>query len=127
MESLRETQKKYCSQAITLSIISGFIFIIIEQASIGKGFILGTLFSILNFILIGETLPYRIGKTKGKTFIISLGSIFFRYLLLSIPIIMGIKLEQFNIFSVVAGIFSIQVILLVDHIIQFILTAMRKN
>ena len=48
------------------AIIIGLVFIIAGQKPLGKGLILGTIFSVINFILIGETLPLRIGKTKGK-------------------------------------------------------------
>ena len=82
---------------------------------------------ILNFILMGETLPLRIGKSKGKTFIISLGSIYFRYIILAVPLIMAIKLEQFNLFSTIAGIFMIQFVILADHALNFILSTRRKQ
>ncbi len=105
METIRQTQKKYCTRAITVAIFAGLLFILIDYKPIGKGLILGTVFSILNFILMGEMLSLKIGKTKRKTFMFSLGSIFFRYFILAIPLVMAIKLEQYNIISVVVGIF----------------------
>ena len=93
----------------------------------GKGLILGTVFSIVNFILIGEIIPYKIGKSKKKTFGLSLGSIFVRYLLMAIPIIMAVKLEQFHLFSVIAGIFMVQVMILGDHALTIILPNRGKQ
>lgn len=127
METLRETQKKYCSKALFSAIIVGFISIIVEQSAIGKGLILGTLFSILNFILMGETLPLRLGKSSGRTFSIALGSVTFRHLLLAIPIIAAIKLEQLNLISTVLGIFSIQILLILDHLFIYITSARKKS
>lgn len=127
METLRETQKKYCSKALSSAIIFGFISIFIDQSAIGKGLILGTLFSILNFILMGETLPLRIGKTTGRIFAIALGSIAFRYFILAIPIILAIKLDQFNFFSTVLGIFSIQIVLILDHLVSFLKSKTKKS
>ena len=127
MESLRKTQKKYCSTAIITAIFLAFFFIIIGQKPVGKGLILGTIFSIINFILMGETLPMRIGKTKKKTFFISLGSIFFRYVILAIPLVTAIKLSQFDFISVVAGIFSIQVVLIVEQLFNLISIAHKKQ
>ncbi len=127
MESIRQTQKKYCSTAIAFAIFTGLFFIMAGQSPIGKGLILGTFFSIVNFILIGETIPHKIGKSKGKTFLISLGSIFSRYLILAVPIIMAIKLEQFNLFSTIAGIFMIQFVILADHALNIILSTRRKQ
>ena len=127
MESLRKTQKKYCSTAIITAIFLAFFFIIIGQKPVGKGLILGTIFSIINFILMGETLPMRIGKTKKKTFFISLGSIFFRYVILAIPLVTAIKLSQFDFISVVAGIFSIQVVLIVEQLFNLKSIAHKKQ
>lgn len=127
METLRETQKKYCSKALFSAIIVGFISIIVEQSAIGKGLILGTLFSILNFILMGETLPLRLGKSSGRTFSIALGSLTFRHLLLAIPIVAAIKLEQLNLISTVLGIFSIQILLILDHLFIYITSARKKS
>lgn len=126
MESLRETQKKYCSRAITIAIFTGFLLILAGQKSIAKGLILGTIFSVINFILMGETLPMRIGKSRNKTFFLSLGSIFFRYLFLAIPLVMAIKLEQFNLFAVVFGIFMVQIMILAEHLSSFISSTRKK-
>ena len=115
MESIRETQKKYCSMAMGVAILAGFFFILADQSPVGKGLILGTFFSIVNFILMGETIPRKMGKTKGKTVFISAGSLFVRYALMAIPIVMAVRLEQFHLISVVAGIFMIQLVIVADH------------
>ena len=120
METLRLTQKRYCSAAITAAIFAGLLFLLAGQEPVGKGLILGTVFSIVNFILMGETLPYRIGKSKRKTFLLALGSIYFRYIILAIPLIMAIKFEQFNLFAVIIGPFLVQLFIIADHLFRFI-------
>jgi len=127
MESIRQTQKKYCSRAIAVAIIVGLIFILSGQKPVGKALILGTVFSIINFIIMGETLPLRMCKSKGKSFFISLGSIYFRYIILAIPIVMAIKFDQFNFFAVIFGIFLVQLVVLVDHLYYYISSAYRKQ
>ncbi|MBU0768082.1 MAG: ATP synthase subunit I [Proteobacteria bacterium] len=126
MESIRETQKKYCTGAITVAIFIGFSFIIAGLKPVGKGLILGTIFSIINFIIMGEILPLRIGRSNNKTFFFSLGSIFFRYILLAVPMIIAVKFEQYNFISVIFGIFMIQLFILADHFVSLI-TATRKK
>ena len=126
MESIRETQKKYCTGAITIAIFIGLFFILAGQKPIGKGLILGTIFSIINFIIMGEILPLRIGKSKNKAFLFSIGSIFFRYILLAVPMIIAVKFEQYNFISVIVGIFMIQLFILADHLVSH-LTASRKK
>ncbi|MBU1161977.1 MAG: ATP synthase subunit I [Proteobacteria bacterium] len=126
METIRETQKKYCTGAIIVAIFIGLFFILAGQKPVGKGLILGTIFSIINFIIMGEILPLRIGKSNNKTFFFSLGSIFFRYILLAVPMIIAVKFEQYNFISVIFGIFMIQLFILADHFVSLI-TATRKK
>ncbi len=127
METIKQIQKKYCSRAVTAAIFAGFFLILAGQKPVGKGLILGTFFSILNFILMGETLPLRIGKSKGKTFMLALGSIYFRYIILAIPLIMAIKFEQLNLFAAIFGVFMVQIVILADHAIKIILSTRKKQ
>lgn len=110
-----------------IAIFIGLFFILAGQKPIGKGLILGTIFSVVNFVLSGETLPMRIGKTKGKTFFVALGSIFFRYILIALPLIIAIKFDQFNLFAVVGGIFTVQIIILADHLFGMVSPTGRKQ
>ena len=118
MDSIRETQKKYCSRAMLAAIFVGLVFILMGHNAIGKGLILGTLFSIVNFVLLGETLPLKAGHSRGKSFFFSLGSILFRFALMAVPLVVAIKSAKFNLFAVIGGIFMVQIIILADHIVQ---------
>ena len=116
MDVLKQTQKKYASRALTLAIIIGLCFILVGQKSMGKGLVLGAIFSVLNFFLMGQSIALNFGRSKAKTFSIILGSIFFRYLLLAVPLIVAIRFEQFHIVAAALGIFMIQLVILADHI-----------
>ena len=116
MESIRQTQKKYCSRAITAAIFAGLLFILAGRESMGKGLILGTIFSIINFIIMGEMLPFKIGKSKNKTYFLSILSIFSRYILLAFPLIIAVKFDQYNLISVVVGIFMVQFFILAEQV-----------
>jgi len=106
---------------------SAFIFYLAGMVPICKGLVLGTLFSILNFILMGETLPMRIDRSKGKTFFVALGSIFFRYVLLAIPIYIAIKNKQFDFIATIVGIFMVQIMLLADHFSVIFFSRFKKK
>jgi hypothetical protein len=128
VKEIRETQKKYCSLALVTAIIIGFFLIIVGQSSVGKGLILGTLFSSINFALMGEVLPHKVGKSRRKTYLISFGSLFSRYILLAVPIVLGIKFpDRFNLISVIVGIFMVQLIILLDYLKSAILLTRRKK
>ncbi|QTA78173.1 Putative ATP synthase, protein I [Desulfonema limicola] len=127
MESVRETQKKYCSRAMITAVFAGFFFILAGYKPIGKGIILGAFFSIINFILIGETLPGRIMSEKKRAFFLSLGSILVRYTLLAVPLLLAIKLESYNLFAVIAGIFMIQFIIIVEQFAVLLSSTLKKR
>ena len=93
----------------------------------GKGLVLGAIFSIANFILIGQTLPLRLGKSKRKTFFLSLGSIFFRYALMAIPIVVAVKFDQFDLVTAIIGLFMIQYVILAEHFFKLIISIRNKE
>lgn len=128
MKEIRETQKKYCSLSLVTAIIIGFFLIIAGQSTVGKGFILGTLFSSINFALMGEVLPHKVGKSRGKTYLVAVGSIISRYLLLAVPIVLCIRSpERFNLVAVIIGIFMVQLVILLDYLKSAILLTRRKK
>lgn len=109
------------------AIFIGLVFVLIGQKPVTKGLILGSLFSIFNFILMGETLPMKMGKTREKTFVYSMGSILFRYLLMAVPLFLAIKMEQFNLVASICGLFMVQLMILVDHFVIAIFSARKKQ
>lgn len=120
MESIRSTQKKYGSRAMATAVILALGIIVSGQTALAKGLVLGTLFSVINFVLMGETLPLKFGRSSRKTFAFSISSIFLRYLLLAIPLIVAVKYEQFHLATTIAGIFMIQFVILAEHLGKYI-------
>ena len=127
MDSVKETQKKYCSLAMMAAILIGLVMILAGQKPVGKGLILGTIFSVVNFVLMGETLPVRMGRTRQKAFFFSLGSIVLRYLLMAIPLFLAIKTDQFNLVASICGLFMVQLMILADHFIASIFSGYKKQ
>jgi hypothetical protein len=121
MASIKETQKSYASRAIWIAIAVGFGFFLAGYKPMGKGLVLGTIFSVINFVLIGQTLPLRIGHSKRKTFILSLGSIFFRYMIMAAPVVVAVQYEQFDLVGTIFGLFMIQIVIMADHILKLAL------
>lgn len=118
MEAVKQVQKKITQRALWLSIIVGLVFILMGHKPVGKGLILGTLFSVINFIFMAKSIGYKFGRSKRQIFSISLGSLLFRYVLLAIPLIVAVKFEQFNLVAVIIGVFMIQLVILADHLLK---------
>lgn len=125
--SIRETEKKYCSVAMFVAIAAAVIFIAAGYKPIGKSLILGTIFSIINFVVMGETLPARMNKTKSEARWIALASIGLRYALMAIPLFMAVRSEEYNLFGVIVGIFMVQLMILGDHLATFIFSTRKQE
>jgi ATP synthase I subunit len=120
MEAIRQTQKKFGSRALTTAVVLGLILVLLGHQPVAKGLILGTLFSIANFVLIGQILPMLLTATQKKSVLISFGSILFRYLLLSIPLILAMKLTNLNFIATAFGIFMVQIMVMGEHVFRLI-------
>lgn len=110
-----------------LAIVTGVALILLGYKPIAKGLILGTLFSVVNFVLMGETLPWRLGASQTKATVIAMLSILLRYALLGIPIFVGVKFSEFNLPAAVIGVFLVQIVLLGEHITKLATSSFRKQ
>ena len=100
------------------AVILGLLLVVTGYKALGKGLVLGTIFSVINFILMGEALPLRLGKSTGKTYSWSLFSVLFRYALLAVPLVIAVRMEQIHLLTTVLGIFMVQLAILTDHFYQ---------
>ena len=120
MNAANQIQKKFGSRAMIVAIVIAFILILADLKPAGKGLVLGTIFSVINFVLIGQSLHLRLFQPKRATFLISLGSIFFRFAILAVPLVLAVNFEQFDLPATILGIFMIQLIILADQLLSFI-------
>ncbi len=116
MESIRATQKKYGSRAMFAAIVIAMILIVIGEKAAGKGLVLGALFSVINFVLMGQSIYRFAGHSQRTSTFRALFSIAMRYVILAMPLIAAIKFEQLSIVTVIIGLFAIQVMILLDQI-----------
>jgi hypothetical protein len=117
MREIRTIQKKYCSQALLVAIGAGVLFLLLGQKAICKGLVLGTLFSIVNFVMMGQLLPLKLSSSQTKASALALLSIFVRFSLLAVPLILSLKLNSVDFFGTAAGLFMVQLTILFHHII----------
>lgn len=103
---------------MVIAIFAGLMLILLGQKPMGKGLILGTLFSAVNFALAGEWIQFQLGHGKAKTFFLSFGSVIIRYAFIAVPLILAVKLEQFNIWATICGIFMIQILIVGNHLFK---------
>lgn len=127
MEAIAELRKKYCSRAMFLAIAVALILVLAGEKGLAKGLILGSLFSVINFVLMGETLRYRLGPSRGRNTLIALVMILLRFALLAVPLIIAVYSEQIHIVTSIAGIFMVQLAMLLELVKGFVLSKLSLN
>lgn len=115
-QPVRKTLQRYSTIALTIAVCLGGLMMFIGFRPIGKGLILGTLFSVLNFILMATALPLRVGLKRRKAFLFSLGSVYVRYALLAVPLVWAIKQDLIAVSTVAVGLFMVQIAILGDQL-----------
>lgn len=108
-----------------VAIVIAFILILVDLKPVAKGLVMGTIFSVVNFVLIGQTLQMRLSKSKRGVFFLSLTSILFRYAILAIPLVVAVKFDQFELPAAILGIFMVQLTILAKCL--FDLFTSREN
>lgn len=120
MEAIRNTQKKFGSRALATAVVFGLLLVLLGQKTLAKGLVLGTLFSVINFVLMGQVLPLLVDPSRRRSVLISCGSILFRYMLLALPLLLALKLTNVDFWATVLGIFMVQITIMGDQLFHFI-------
>lgn len=109
-----------------IAIALALIFIIIDEKQIGKGLLLGTLFSVINFIIMGQLLPMKLSKSRSKASAFSFLSIVIRFGIMAVPLIISVKIDAVDFVGVVTGLFMVQMTMFFDHLILNRLPSTKK-
>jgi len=120
-----DTQKKYGSRALVLSIGAGLLCLALGHRSICRGLVLGGVFSAINFALMGQLLRYRLIDNRKAAVRRSFFSLLLRYLLLAIPLVVAVQSDRFNFPATVVGIFMVQLVILIEHGSRLIFTSVK--
>lgn len=114
---VQEVQKKVCSWALSGTLVVAAVFLILGEKAVAKGLVLGTCFSVLNFLLLGRSIPMMLGQSRARANVIGFGSMLARYAVLVVPLVIAVKMASFDFIAVVIGVFSVQVVILLDHVV----------
>jgi hypothetical protein len=120
VEIIRETQKKIGSRSLAIAVVFGLILVLLGQKTLAKGLVLGSLFSVFNFVLMGQLLPLLLAPSRRQSILISFGSILGRYFLLAIPLLVAVKMTDFDFWATVLGIFMVQIVIMGEHVFGLI-------
>jgi hypothetical protein len=101
-----------------VAVIGAVALILVGEKALGKGLVLGTLFSIVNFVLMAHLMSLNAASSRTRASAAALGSIVFRFALLAIPLILSLRLDSIHLVGVVIGLFMIQMTLLFDQVLR---------
>lgn len=113
--TLRDIQKRYASRALVVALAVGAALIVAGSKPLGKGLILGTLFSALNFVLMGEMLPGQVARAGRRALVSALGGKLLRLGLMAVPLVAAVRRPEFDLWGVVPGLFMVQLMILWEH------------
>jgi hypothetical protein len=115
VEGVSDIRNRYGSAALAAAVILGIVLVVFGYKPEAKGFVLGTLFSILNFALIAAFLPGTLHRTQRQAVWFSLFSIALRFSLLAVPLVIALRSVSFSLIGVVPGLLMVQATILADH------------
>jgi len=123
---LRELQKSYGTKAMVLAICISLVLLILGYKAACRGIVMGALFSIINFVLMAQTLHGKIRHDRTRATISALGNILFRYLFMAVPLFLAIKLPRFDLVATIAGLFAVQTVILANNFSRNFMISWRK-
>ena len=114
MEAVREVRKKYCPPALFIAIIIAMVLIFTGHRDMARGLVLGTLFSIANFVLMGMSVQMKLRKSRRASSIMSLLLVLARFSILAVPLIIAIYYDRYHILTTIIGLFMVQAMIVAD-------------
>jgi hypothetical protein len=116
---VNELPKKYGTKAMFFAILLGLVFLVLGNPAVCRGLVLGALFSTINFVLMAQSVHSKIKAGSSKTRLLALKNILFRYVIMSIPLVLAIKFPRFDLMATIIGLFIVQFLILIDHIYRY--------
>ena len=113
-QSLRQVQYRYGVMVLWIATAMAAVLMAAGCRSLGKGLVLGVLFSLINFWAMALILPMQFDPRRSRSTLVSMGSILLRFGLMTVPIVTALKSSQFALSTVVIGLFGVQVAILGD-------------
>ena len=105
MDDYWTLQKALIKKALIISLAVACIFLALDLKSAAKGVALGSIFSVVEFKLMARRLERRFARQgRSRDFF----GLFGRFLLLSVPLVIAIKLPSVNFAATVGGIFAVK-------------------
>ena len=116
MESIRQLQRRYCGGALTVAVALSVGCYLAGWPAMTRGLIVGSLFSALNFALLGKTMMRKLTDPRPGGGLITLVAQLGRYLLWAVPVVVAVKLPPVDLPATIAGFFMVPLFIIADSV-----------
>jgi len=117
METVKHLQQRYCGGALTAAILIGLGVYMAGWPAVTRGVLLGSLFSSLNFALLGLNLTRKLTGHHRRGTLLTLSAQLGRYLLWAVPVIVAVRWPGVDLPSTVAGLFMVPACIVLDSVV----------
>ncbi|MBU0514172.1 MAG: ATP synthase subunit I [Proteobacteria bacterium] len=116
-ESSRTLCRRISLKALGLTAVAAAVSLGLGYYPVALGLVLGAVVSVVNFWLMARMLPYRLNQSQARATAISYFGLLARYPLLAVPLIIGVLTPAVSFGAAAAGLFAVQLTILLDRII----------
>jgi hypothetical protein len=120
MEAIRQLQRRYCGGALTLAVVLSAGCYLAGWPAMTRGLIVGSLFSALNFALLGKTMARKLADPRRGGGLIALAAQLGRYLLWAVPVVVAVKLPPVDLPATIAGLFMVPLFIIADSVFNLL-------
>jgi hypothetical protein len=113
MEQLIKFKKAIISLIIIIAAVAAAAALALGAVSTAKGLVLGSLFSLLNFLIMAIQTPGRIGQSRRAATVSSGSGLFLRLAIMAVAPYVAIQVPAISLPATVAGLFNLQVSVIV--------------
>lgn len=108
MEQLLSFKKTIVFQILITAVIVSAAAVFLGFVPVAKGFALGSIFSLVNFLIMAQQAPKRLGKKTGRAGWENFLSLLLRLTVLGLPLFLAIRFPAFNLIATIIGILNLQ-------------------
>jgi hypothetical protein len=120
MEAIKQSQRRYCGSALTAAILIGLGVYLAGWPAVTRGILLGSLFSCLNFALLGQSLARKLTGSHRRGTLLTVAAQLGRYLLWGVPVVVAVKWPGIDLPSTIAGLFMVPACIVLDSVFNFV-------
>jgi hypothetical protein len=117
MQEFQIFKKRIVLQILITAAIVAVGGLFVGRPAIAKGFVLGSLFSVANFLMMARHAVNGLGESQGKATAKRLFSLGLRMGILALPIYAAFRISELDLLFTILGVFNLQVSIILHGLV----------